>query len=215
MVSKDRMMASEHNEPRAPGFLWPVLICLGTIFVAGIFTGYNNALAEAGKASLAPWAAPLIAVALGAAALAFYFRRHAGWLRGLSPRRRHYWFALGASAILGGIIGGGMMADQPTDRAAIDLVSNGALTPGFATSASIIWTLGLAICVIIYHRSIDDHEQRAWLWAGLWGWYAFIFTAPVWWVLHRAALAPAPDAMLLFLFSMVANCVVYLWLKFR
>ena len=69
--------------------------------------------------------------------------------------------------------------------------------------------------MIIYHRAIDDHEERAWLWASMAGWYAFIFPAPVWWVLHRAGMAPPVDAMILFVFSLVANCIVYLWLKFR
>lgn len=215
MVSKDRMMATEHNAPRAPGFLWPVLICVVTILFAGIFAGYNAGLAEAGKPALAPWAAPLIAVALGAVALAFYFRRHTEWLRGLSPRRRRYWSALGLSAIVGGVIGGWMQLDQAQSGGVIIFLGSGPLSAGFAIGASIFWVLGLIIGLAIYHRSIDDHEQRAWLWAGLVGWYAFIFPAPVWWVLHRAALAPPVDAMLLFLFSMVANAIVYLWLKFR
>ena len=133
----------------------------------------------------------------------------------MSPRRKRYWFSLGFAAVIGGIIGGWMTADQPHDRGAIELLSSGALTPASAVGASIVWSLGLAIAMILYHRSIDDHEKHAWLWASTWGWYAFIFTTPVWWVPHRAALAPAPDAMLLFLLSMAANCVVYLWLKFR
>lgn len=212
MVSKDRMMATE---PRAPGFLWPVFICIGTIFLAGILAGYNSALADAGKSSLDPLATSLMALALGAAALALYFRRHAEWFRGLSPRRRRYWSALGLSAIVGGIIGGWMQLDQAQSGGAVDFLGNGALSSSFAIGASIFWVVGLAVGVAIYHRSIDDHEQRAWLWAGLAGWYAFIFPAPVWWVLHRAALAPPVDAMLLFLVSMVANAIVYLWLKFR
>jgi len=209
------MMAIEPTEPRAPGFLWPVLICLGTIFLAGILAGYNSALADAGKSSLDPLATSLIALALGAGALVLYFRRHAEWLRGLSPRRRRYWSALGLSAIVGGIIGGWMQLDQAQSGGAVDFLGNGPLSTGFAIGASIFWVLGVAIGVAIYHRSIDDHEQRAWLWAGLAGWYAFIFPAPVWWVLQRAALAPPVDAMLLFLVSMVANAIVYLWLKFR
>lgn len=215
MVSKDRMVASEPTEPRAPGFLWPVLICLGTIFLAGILAGYNSALADAGKSSLDPLATSLIALALGAGALVLYFRRHADWLRGLSPRRRRYWSALGLSAIVGGVIGGWMQLDQAQSGGAIVFLGNGALSAGFAIGASIFWVIGLIVGLAIYHRSIDDHEQRAWLWAGLVGWYAFIFPAPVWWVLHRADLAPPIDAMLLFLVSMVANAIVYLWLKFR
>lgn len=133
----------------------------------------------------------------------------------MSPRRKRYWFSLGLAAVVGGIIGGWMVTDQPTGRGFASVLQDGALTSGFAIGASIAWTLGLAVCLILYHRAIDDHEKRAWLWAGLWGWYAFVFTAPVWWVLHRAALAPAPDVMLLFLFSLIANAIVYLWLKFR
>lgn len=215
MALTDRMMVSEPREASAPGFLWPTLICIGTILLAGIFAGHNAGLAEAGKPSLAPWGAALIAVALGAVALTFYLRRHVAWLRALSPRRRRYWFSLGFAAVVGGIIGGWLTASQPRGVSPVELLTAGALAPASAVGAAIIWSLGLGIAMIIYHRSIDDHEQRAWLWASTWGWYAFIFTTPVWWVLHRAALAPAPDAMLLFLLSMAANGVVYLWLKFR
>lgn len=135
--------------------------------------------------------------------------------RRMSPRRRRYWTALGFSGVIGGIIGAWMVIDQPEGRSAIEMANTGALSTGFAIGASIFWTVGLAIASIVYHRSIDDHEEHAWLWAGLWGWYAFIFAAPVWWVLHRASIAPAPDAMILFVFSLLSNAIAYLWLKFR
>src|SRR3546814_4441316 len=73
----------------------------------------------------------------------------------------------------------------------------------------------LAVSIILYHRAIDDHEERAWLWASLAGCYSFVFPAPVWWMLHRADLAPPVDAMALFLLSLVVNSVIYLWMKFR
>ena len=133
----------------------------------------------------------------------------------MSPRRKRYRFSLGFAAMIGGAIGAWMVLDQPPHRNAADLLNNGALTPGFAIGASLLWSIGLLVSMIIYHRSIDDHEERAWLWAGLAGWYAVIFPAPVWWVLHRAGLAPPADAMLLFMLSMIANGIVYLWLKLR
>lgn len=135
--------------------------------------------------------------------------------RPMSPRRKKYWLALVAAGVIGGIIGSWIVADQPAGRNAIEIASSGALSENFAIGASLFWTLGLALCMTLYHRAIDDHEERAWLWAGLAGWYAFIFPAPVWWVLHRAELTPPVDAMLLFILSMVVNAVVYLWLKFR
>lgn len=135
--------------------------------------------------------------------------------RRASPRQRRYRFAIGFAAVVGGIVGGWMAVDQPADRNAFEMAFSGSLTAGFAIGASLFWVLGLAIAMTLYHRAIDDHEERAWLWAGLAGWYAFIVPAPVWWVLHRAGLAPPADAMLLFLLSMVVNAIVWLWLKFR
>lgn len=135
--------------------------------------------------------------------------------RRMSPRQRRYWTSLGIGGVVGGIVGAWMVIDQPDGRSAFEMANTGPLSAGFAIGASIFWTLGVAIASIVYHRSIDDHEEHAWLWAGLWGWYAFIFTAPVWWVLHRAGQLPAPDVMILFIVSMLANGVAYLWLKFR
>lgn len=135
--------------------------------------------------------------------------------RRASPRQLRYRFSLGFAAIVGGIVGGWMVADQPAGRDGFEMAFSGSLSASFAIGAALFWVLGLAISMTIYHRTIDDHEERAWLWAGLAGWYAFIVPAPVWWVLHRAAMAPPVDAMLLFLLSMAVNAIVWLWLKYR
>ena len=135
--------------------------------------------------------------------------------RRISPRQRRYRLALGFAAVVGGILGAWMVADQQGGRSGLEMAFSGSVSSGFAIGASLFWLIGLAISMAIYHRAIDDHEERAWLWAGLAGWYAFIVPAPVWWVLHRADLAPPADAMLLFMFSMVVNAIVWLWLKYR
>lgn len=136
--------------------------------------------------------------------------------RPMSPRRKRYWTALAIAAVLGGILGAWLQVDQPDNSTAgLALITNGPLTANFAIGASILWLVGMLVSMAIYHRSIDDHEQRAWLWACTAGWYVVMFAAPVWWVLHRASLAPPADAMLLFLASLVVNGVVWLWLKYR
>lgn len=135
--------------------------------------------------------------------------------RTMSPRRKRYWTALGLAGAFGAILGVWMASNQPAGRHGFDILLGGPLSTNFATGASIFWGIGLTISLVIYHRAIDDHEERAWLWAGLAGWYAFIVPAPVWWVLNRASLAPPTDTMLLFLFSMAVNAIVWLWLKFR
>jgi hypothetical protein len=213
------MMTNDNSTGRRPRILWAAAIVIATIFLTGVAAGFLDAMRDAGRPVM-PTAAGIGLVLLGgAAALFFYTRRFAGaWgndLGGLSPRQRRYWLALGLAAVIGGVIGAWMTLDQPQGHGALAMVSNGPLSAGFAIGASFCWTVGLAVSMILYHRAIDDHEQRAWLWASTAGWYAIIFPAPVWWVLHRAELAPPADVMLLFLLSMVVNAIVYLWLKFR
>lgn len=133
----------------------------------------------------------------------------------MSPRRQSYWASIGVSALVGGLIGALLVLDENVSAGAMAIFSNGPLSPNFAIAAAALWCVGLGISIVIYHRAVDDHEERAWLWAGLAGWYAFVLPAPVWWVLHRAAVAAPIDAMILFIFSMLVNAIVWLWLKFR
>lgn len=136
--------------------------------------------------------------------------------RPMSPRRKLYLAAIGLAVVTGALLGLWRRAVSPdAPNTALLLVTNAALTPSFAIGASLLWTIGMAICLLLFHRAVDDHEERAMLWAGLAAWYAFAFTAPVWWVLHRASLVVAPDVMLILLVALAVNAIVWLWLKFR
>lgn len=134
----------------------------------------------------------------------------------MSPRRKRYLASIVLAGLIGAILGVWMAIAGPADDAAgLTLVSNSPLTANFAIGASILWVVGMAVCMVIYHRAIDDHEERAWLWGCVCGWYFFMFAAPVWWMLHRASLASPPDTMLLFIGTLIVNGVVWLWLKYR
>lgn len=136
--------------------------------------------------------------------------------RPMSPRRKRYLTAIGIAALIGGIMGVWLQIDSPGGSpASLAPLSNSPLTPSFAVGASILWVIGLIVTLFIYHRAVDDHEERAYLWAGLAAWYTFVLSAPTWWMLHRAGLAPPADAILLFAGALVVNCIVWLWLKYR
>ena len=215
-MAKDMMMKNDADRPSGVALIgWPIAIIIGSTMLLGGFAGYNKATLDNGGTPLSAWAGPLVALGFGILAFTAYFRRYAATWRGWSPRKRRYWFTLAFCTVIGGVVGAGLVADQPGGRDLTETLVSGSLSAGFAIGASLLWVVGLAIGMILYHRSIDDHEERAWLWAGVAGWYAFIFPAPVWWVLHRAGLAPPADAMLLFFLSLIVNCAVYLWLKFR
>ena len=216
MDMKGMTMANEEKEASAAALIgWPIAIIMASTLLLGGFSGYNQATVDHGGSPLAGWVGPLVAMSLAAIGFTAYFRRYAPTIRRWSPRKRRYWLALAFCAMIGGIIGGLLVADQPAGGSSIDMMSDGPLSAGFAIGAALTWIVGLTIGMIAYHRSIDDHEERAWLWACVAGWYAFVFPAPAWWVLHRADLAPSVDVAVLFSFSLIVNALVWLWLKFR
>lgn len=136
--------------------------------------------------------------------------------RPMSPRRKRYWIALGLAGLFGGVLGGWMQIAQGDPKTVgLALLGNSPLPPSFAIGASIIWVVGMVVSLVLYHRAVDDHEERAYLWAGTAAWYTLTLAAPTWWVLARANLAPPADAMLLFFGALVVNGVVWLWLKYR
>lgn len=210
MALKDKIMANDPRNRAAPGMGWPVAIFIGTALLAGAFAGYSKAAAEAGDPALAPWAGAAIAIAMGAAAFAVYVRRHADWFSRWSPRKRLYWVSLVLAGALGMV--SAIMLQAGGDA---ELFDNSTLTPSLAVGLSVLWVAGLAVSLVIYHRNVDDHERHAYRLSGLAGFYAFVFPCPVWWVLARAGLAPPVEAMPLFLLSLAANAIAYLWFKFR
>lgn len=208
-------MENEPGVPRKPiGIAWPIAIVVGTMFLMGVAAGYLDGMAERGHDVPSSIVGAGLVLLLGLAAMALYVRRAGKFWRDWSRRKRLYWASLGGAALLG-LISAVLLQSGGVDLGVAALFTDSVLAPSVAIGLAALWSVGLAIVMIVYHRAIDDHEERAWLWAGLAGWYAFIFPAPVWWVLHRADMAPPADAMLLFILSMVVNAVVYLWFKFR
>jgi len=208
-MAKDLTMATEPKEPRAPNMIMPVFIGLCTAMLAGGIAGYNQAAINSGDPALAPWVGPVAAIAFGVVAITLYIRSHAAFFRRWSPRKRLYWASIFGAGLLG------MVSAITLQASGGDLYSNAALTPTVAIALSALWVVGLAISLVVYHRSVDDHERQAYHLGALWGFYAFVFPCPAWWVLHRAGLAPPIDAMILFVASLVVNALVYLWFKFR
>ncbi|MDK2761339.1 MAG: hypothetical protein KYX64_08265 [Sphingopyxis sp.] len=208
-------MTSEPDAPRKSiGIAWPIAITLATLFSMGVVAGYLDAMAARGRDAPSSVVGAGLVLLIGIAAMAIYVRRVGKFWESWSKRRRLYWISLGGAALIG-LISSALLQSGRADVEIGALFTNSALSPSIAIALALLWSVGLAVTMAGYHRTIDDHEERAWLWAGLAGWYAFIIPAPAWWILHRAELAPPADAMLIFVFSMVVNAVVYLWLKFR
>lgn len=216
MVSKDMTMSGEaENERKRPSLLWPLAIVLATVFAMGVAAGYLDAHRDAGGSGPSALIGGGVVLLAGLAALGLYLRRFGTFWHDWSRRKRLYVGSLIGSGLLGLISAILIRSGQVGDFGGDPFFSNSPLTPGVAMILALLWSVGISIAVIVYQRSVDDHEKQAYLWAGLAGYYAFIVPAPAWWVLARADLVPPVDAMLLFVLTIMVNAVVYLWLKFR
>lgn len=208
------MTASESTPPRQPSLWWTCGIIIATAFVAGAASGYLDAVREDG-ASVPP--TPLIfglVSAAGAAVLAIYLTRFGRFWAHWSPRKRLYIASLLLAAGLGFAVSLGLqMAND--GGAGFNTFGNGRIAFAPALAVSLLWTVGMAISIVLYQRNIDEHEKQAYLWAGLAGFYAVVFVTPVWWLMARAGQLPPVDAMVIFLLAVAANAVVYFWTKFR
>jgi F0F1-type ATP synthase membrane subunit c/vacuolar-type H+-ATPase subunit K len=216
MMSMEGDMA-EPKTPMSPSraLAWLIAGLIAAIFFAGAAAGFLEAKAQDRSGGISPlFGAALVGLAIASITVLLVAPSLPTW-RSMSPRRRLYWASMGGSVVLGTVIATLLQIDRGSGSAAASLLSSGPVSPNFALAAGALWVIGIAAACIAYHRAIDDHEERAWLWAGLAGWYAFIVPFPAWWVLHRAALVPPVDVIILFILSMVANAVVWLWLKFR
>ncbi|HEV7343466.1 MAG TPA: hypothetical protein VGN68_17715 [Sphingopyxis sp.] len=215
MAMKDMTMVNEPQgtHPR-PGVLWPTVIILGTVFLMGGVAGYLDAhRADGGDGPSGLVAGGLVLLA-GTVVMWLYLRRFGAFWQGWSRRKRLYTASVAGSGLLG-FVTAILLRSGQSDVTADPFFSNSALSPQIAIGLALLWGVGISIAIFIYQRTIDDHEQRAYLWAGLAGYYAFVIPAPMWWVLSRADLAPPVNAMLLFLLTVAANALVYMWLKFR
>ena len=215
MAMKDMTMVNEPQDMhRRPGVLWPTLITLATVFLMGGVAGYLDAhRADGGDGPSGLVAGGLVLLA-GVGVMWLYLRRFPLFWQGWSRRKRLYTASIAGSVLLG-LLTAILLRSGQADVTADPFFSNSALSPQVAILLALLWGVGISIAVFIYQRTIDDHEERAYLWAGLAGYYAFVIPAPMWWVLARADLAPPVDAMLLFGLTIITNALVYLWLKFR
>ena len=87
-----------------------------------------------------------------------------------------------------------------------------------AVLLAILVTGTFAASVWLYHRAIDDHEERAYLWGSQVAYYFLILALPAWWLLERGGIVPAITtgvAFLAILVSFLVQGAVWAWLKFR
>lgn len=191
---------------------------LGVVFCAGLMVGIIVSAIEQG--AIRPRA---IALLLGAVVGLGLFGFAGWWLsahwrqpaRSAYDRRykRMMVFLLVSGLPLGILLG---LAGEGGTQAT--LLSNDPLNPGLAGLAAAVLVVVLCATLTLYHRTIDDHEQQAYLWANSIAFYFLAIALPVAWLLARGRLIPPigiGSAMLILLAAALINFTVWAWLKYR
>lgn len=188
--------------------------------VLAFAVGFTVAVLEQG--GFGPRSSAILGGALlGISVLAFLsWQLSAHWRRpGRSSFDRRYtrmWVILLGLALPVGLFLGAI-SDRPGAGAG-ELFSNGPIDAGLALIAAGLLLVVFVVTMVLYHRTIDDHEERAYLWASTGGFYFLAAVLPTVWLLERGGLAGPFElgaAMLLLLASIAVQCLIWAWLKFR
>lgn len=94
------------------------------------------------------------------------------------------------------------------------IFSNSPIAAWVALVAIASWLVSMTVGWLWYFAS-DEHERDAYDAASVAGAGFFTVVAPVWWLATRAGLAPPPDAMALWIATMVLITAVWFWRRYR
>ena len=193
------------------------------VFAVGMIGGFSHAVVEEGKLPTKPIVWLIFAAMI--ALVAFI-----GWVllslfRSIYPERmsgfdKRYWkmwiwvFAL--SAPIGMLLAVYGLSDQGNGLSLI--LSNTPIAPITAILVSIAVSVLLIASLVIYFRTIDDHEERAYLWGSNVAFHFLALAFPLYWLLARGGLVPSLTigiALMLVLMSCVVQAIVWALFKFR
>lgn len=94
-------------------------------------------------------------------------------------------------------------------------ILQGAIPAWAAIALAAAWLVSVIGGSIWYKKHADEIDLAAQIWGQAVGGATIILLYPVWYLLWRAALVPAPDANVVFVGLYVVMACAYLWKKFR
>ena len=190
---------------------------LGAVFGTGTIAGILAAYADRGGEPTVKLISLLAAAALLTAAALFLAWRQvkamskaAGAPTSRERRNRTVLLVCGA---LGGAMGALLTLAGPTPFSAF---TNDPLPAWFALALAAVIALPVPAISFYWHRHVaDEQESAAYAQGALIGLYVFWIGAPVWWLLWRGGLVPAPDMIIIYFATVAVAGAVWMWAKYR
>ncbi|RHW17330.1 hypothetical protein D1610_10140 [Sphingomonas gilva] len=180
--------------------------------IAGIIVGH----AEKGGGAMSTTLIALLAGVSLFAALCIYVSyrglRSMSPLKEAAPRDRRNVVTLAVAGALGGVIAIVMLMAGTSPS----IFNDDPIPAGYAIALALLIGVPAPLISIYWHlRVADEQEAAAYNKGALLAIYAYWIGAPVWWLLWRGGLLPAPDGIAIYFCTIVAAGVVWLWLKYR
>ena len=194
------------------------------MFVIGFWVGFGAGAIEHGHLPRKPLAWVIIGIgAVATVAVVVLLRAlfKSGLFAGMNRFDTRYWKMWLIIALLGIPLGIGMVLLGIMDTPAGDferLFGTGTIGPVTASLATVALIVTLGVAAWLYQRTIDDHEERAYLLGSLIAYYFVSLAIPCWWLLSRGGIVPPLDfaaAFSIVLVSFVIQAAVWAWFKFR
>ena len=215
-----RMIESLAARPAFQRIGIAMFLSLLGLFLIGLAVGVVAGTISHGHLPKRLWviALPFIAAPLGFAAL------RVAWGLAVPPKtasgyERRYWKMWMLVTALGMPVGAALAISTRTEG--LDSINPFASTPisePVALMLAALLTAFFDIALVLYHRAIDDHEERAYLWGSQLAYYFLVVAFPAWWLLERGGIvAPITTgtAFIAILLSFVVQGGVWAWLKYR
>ena len=198
-----------------------VLTIVG-LFLVGVGAGVVAAFAVKGLPSADKawlYALPLLAFPIGLLALRKAWRLAAPPADASAYERRYWRMWMGVMAL--GAPVGALFALPLPGREGIDRFNPLTITslpPAWAMALTLLMLAMFIAAIVLYHRTIDEQEERGYLWGSQVAYYFLTLFFPAWWVLERGQWLPALTlgiALGAVLFSFIIQAAVWAWFKFR
>ena len=190
------------------------------LFLVGMAVGVIVAMVEQEALPRRAWVAaiPFVAAPMGGYAIFAAWRLAVppGQASGFEKRYWRMWVLIGALGLpLGMALA---ISSREQGLAAFNPFSVAPLSPTVAIIVAALAVISISVALVLYHRTIDDHEEHAYLWGSQIGYYVLVVGIVGWWLLQRGGIVPPIDTAVAFaaiLLSILVQVAVWAWFKFR
>jgi hypothetical protein len=133
-----------------------------------------------------------------------------------TPREARNRVVMGVAVLLGAAISLVLISHHGGPASSPLALFDNPLSPAAAIVLALLVGLVAPALSLYWHlRVIDEQEAAAYNKGALIAMYVFWVGAPVWWLLWKGGLVPAPDGVLIYVATAVIATVTWFWAKYR